>query len=97
MPSYGVSVYADWTALPRLHLIPSADIASSRWTVTSAALITYYRTRAYVNAAIKAEYALKGGTSISASVRKLLDEKYHLVDGFPEAGRSYQLAFLAAY
>lgn len=71
-------VYADWTALPRLHLIPSADIASSRWTVTSAAPITYYRTGAYVNAALKAEYALRKGISISASVRNLFDDKYQL-------------------
>jgi hypothetical protein len=26
-----------------------------------------------------------------------LDDKYQLVDGFPEAGRSYQLALKAAY
>lgn len=97
VPTHKAFVYADWTALPRLHLIPSADIASSRWTVTSAAPIIYYRTGAYVNAALKAEYTLRKGVSISASARNLFDDKYQLVDGFPEAGRSYQLALKAAY
>jgi len=97
VPTHKAFVYADWTALPRLHLIPSADIASNRWTVTSAAPITYYRTGAYVNAALKAEYELSKGVSVSASARNLFDANYRLVDGFPEAGRSYQLAIKAAY
>ncbi|HZU64995.1 MAG TPA: TonB-dependent receptor [Novosphingobium sp.] len=97
VPTHKAFVYADWAVLRRLHLIPSADIASSRWTVTSATPITYYRTGAYVNAALKAEYDLRKGISLSASVRNLLDENYQLVDGFPEAGRSYQLAIRAAY
>lgn len=45
----------------------------------------------------KAEYTLRKGVSISASARNLFDDKYQLVDGFPEAGRSYQLALKAAY
>lgn len=97
VPTHKAFVYADWNALPRLHLIPSADIASSRWTVTSAAPITYYRTGAYVNAALKADYEVRKGVSVSASVRNLFDDQYQLVDGFPEAGRSYQLALKAAY
>jgi len=97
VPTHKAFVYADWTALPRLHLIPSADVASSRWTVTSTAPITYYRTGAYVNTALKAEYELRKGISVSVSARNLFDTNYSLVDGFPEAGRSYQLAIKAAY
>jgi len=97
VPTHKAFVYADWTPAARFHLIPSADIASSRWTVTSAAPIRYYRTGAYVNAAIKAEVELRQGISISASARNLLDANYQLVDGFPEAGRSYQLSFKASY
>lgn len=51
----------------------------------------------YVNAALKAEYELRRGISISASARNLFDDKYQLADGFPEAGRGYQLALKAAY
>lgn len=97
VPTHKAFVYADWTVLPRLHLVPSADIASSRWTVTDVAPIVYYRTGAYVNGAIKAEYELRHGTSISASVRNLFDQNYQLVDGYPEAGRSYQLSLKASY
>jgi iron complex outermembrane receptor protein len=97
VPTHKAFVYADWTVLPRLHLVPSADIASSRWTVTDVAPIVYYRTGAYVNGAIKAEYQLRHGTSISASVRNLFDQNYQLVDGYPEAGRSYQLSLKASY
>jgi iron complex outermembrane receptor protein len=50
-----------------------------------------------VNGAIKAEYQLRHGTSISASVRNLFDQNYQLVDGYPEAGRSYQLSLKASY
>lgn len=97
VPTHKAFVYADWTVLPRLHLVPSADIASSRWTVTDIAPIVYYRTGAYVNAALKAEYELRRGTSISASVRNAFDRNYQLVDGYPEAGRSYQLSLKASY
>ncbi|NKJ02730.1 TonB-dependent receptor [Novosphingobium sp. SG707] len=97
VPSHKAFAYADWTPISRFHLIPSADIASSRWTVTSAAPIRYYRTGAYVNAAIKAEVELRKGISIAASARNLFDANYQLVDGFPEAGRSYQLSLRASY
>jgi iron complex outermembrane receptor protein len=50
-----------------------------------------------VNAARKAEYELRKGISVSLSARNLFDDKYQLVDGFPEAGRSYQLAIKTAY
>ena len=97
VPCHKAFVYADWTPISRFHLIPSADIASSRWTMTSAAPIRYYRTGAYVNAAIKAEVELRKGITIAASARNLFDANYQLVDGFPEAGRSYQLSLRASY
>jgi iron complex outermembrane receptor protein len=97
VPTHKAFVYANWTPVPRFHLIPSADIASDRWTVTDVAPITYYRTGAYVNAAVRAEYDLLKTVKASVGVRNLFDANYQLVDGFLEPGRSFFLSLKAAY
>lgn len=90
VPTHKAFVYADWQALPRLHLIPSVDIASDRWTVDSAGT-NYYRTGSYIDASLRVDYEVNEHLAIGAGVRNAFDDLYYLTDGFPEAGRRFFL------
>ena len=92
VPDHKIFVYADWTA-GRVTLTPSVEAASKRWTVTSSSLIApvrYYRTGAYVLAGLTAKVAVTEKIDVQVSARNLLDQKYQLVDGFPEEGRNFR-------
>jgi iron complex outermembrane receptor protein len=97
VPTHKAFVYAEWSPAKRLRIVPSADIASDRWTVTDIAPITYYRTGANVNAALRAEYEVLQGVQAAVGVRNLFDSNYQLVDGFPEPGRSFFASLRARY
>ena len=97
VPTHKAFVYADWHPIPKLHVVPSADIASDRWTVTDIAPIVYYRTGAYVNAALRLDYEVIPGVDLSVGSRNLFDDNYQLVDGYPEAGRSFFASIRARY
>ena len=93
VPTHKLFVYADWKVVPRLTLTPSVEAASKRWTVTSSTLITpirYYKTGAYVLAGLTARVEVTPKVDVIVSARNLLDQKYQLVDGFPEEGRSFR-------
>ena len=89
VPTHKAFVYADWSPLPRLHILPSADVASDRWTVTDAAPIVYFRTGSYVNASLRMDYELTRGIELGVGLRNLFDDNFQLVSGFPEQGRSF--------
>lgn len=89
VPTHKAFLYADWVPVQHVHVTPSVDIASNRWTVTDIAPIIYYRTGSYANAALKLSYELRNGIEIGVGVRNLFDSNYRLVDGYPEQGRSY--------
>jgi len=93
VPTHKLLAYADWKVLDRLTLTPSLETASKRWTVTSSSLITparYYRTGAYVLANLTAQVTVTPTTDVIVGVRNLLDQRYQLVDGFPEEGRNFR-------
>ncbi len=90
-------IYADWAPLPRLHLRPSADIESNRWTVTDAAPIVYFRTGHHVNAQLSAEYEVTRGLRATIGARNLFDQNYTPVAGYPEPGRSYYASLRFTY
>lgn len=89
VPTHKAFLYADWAPIARLHVLPSIDIASDRWTVTDVAPIVYYRTGSYANAALRISYDVTKQIEASVGVRNLFDDNYRLVDGFPEPGRSF--------
>lgn len=97
VPNDKAFVYADWSPVKRLHILPSADIESNRWTVTDAAPIIYYRTGSHVDAALRAEYEFDKGIQLAIGARNLLDQNYQLVSGYPEAGRSFYASVKVSY
>jgi iron complex outermembrane receptor protein len=92
VPTHKALVYADWSLLGGLHVQPSVEIASSRWTLFTATPTTqparYVRTGSYVNAAIRLEYSVNDKIDVGLGARNLFDEEYSLTDGFPEPGRT---------
>jgi len=91
VPTNKAFVYADWTPLRSLHIRPSADIASDRWTVNTAGT-AYFRTGHYVDVGLSADYDITAHLGFTVGARNLLDQNYQLVAGFPEPGRRYYLS-----
>ena len=101
VPTHKGLIYADWAPLAGLHVQPSVEIASSRWTLFTATPASqparYYRTGSYVNTALRIDYAVTEKIEIGVGARNLFDEEYSLTDGFPEPGRSLYLTLRARY
>lgn len=101
VPTHKGLIYADWAPLAGLHVQPSVEIASNRWTLFTATPASqparYYRTGSYVNTALRIDYAITEKIEIGVGARNLFDEEYSLTDGFPEPGRSLYLTLRARY
>ena len=90
VPRHKAFVYLEWRPVPALHVLPSLEFASDRWTVTTDGT-RYYRTGSYAQASLKVEYDLTAAVSIGVGVQNAFDDSYVLSDGFPEPGRRYFL------
>ncbi|ATI79674.1 TonB-dependent receptor plug domain-containing protein [Sphingobium yanoikuyae] len=92
VPTHKGFAYLDWAPVERLHIVPSVDLASNRWTLFTATPASqparYYRTGAYVNASLRVDLALTDQIDLSIGGRNLFDDYYTLTDGFPEPGRT---------
>ncbi len=101
VPTHKGFAYLDWAPVERLHIVPSVDLASDRWTLFTATPATqpvrYYRTGAYVNAGLRVDYALTDKIEIGVGGRNLFDDYYTLTDGFPEPGRALFASIRARY
>ena len=102
VPGHKGFVYADWSPTPRLHVVPSVEAASNRTTLASTTptppgVPFYYRTGSYVQGNIRVDYEVVDGIQLGVGARNLFDDNYQLVDGFPEAGRSFFASLRARY
>ena len=92
VPTHKGFAWIDWAPIAGLHILPSVEIASNRWTLFTATPSSqpprYYRTGNYVNAALRIDYAVTDRIDIGVGARNLFDEYYVLTDGYPEPGRS---------
>lgn len=86
-PVHKLFAFADWQPVAGLHLVPSLEAASTRWTSNSAQTV-YYRTGAYATANLKVSYEVVKGLEAEAVVRNITDRNVQLMDGYPEEGRS---------
>jgi iron complex outermembrane receptor protein len=96
VPTHKAFFYADWQPIAVLHILPSLEVDSDRWTVTTNGA-TYYRTGSYVQANLRADFDVTGNITLGAGVRNAFDDSYRLVDGFPEPGRRFFLSARARY
>ena len=92
VPTEKAFVHADWRPISGLTITPSVEVASNRWTVTSAAPIKYYRTGRYTQVNLAATWDINDHANILVGARNLTDENYQLVDGFPEEGRNFYVS-----
>jgi len=90
VPTHKAFLYADWTPLGGLRIMPNLDIASDRWVVTPAG--GYYRTGDYVLTNLSIQYDVLPGVEIGVGGRNLFDVNYSTADGYPEPGRSLFLS-----
>lgn len=97
VPTHKAFLYADVAPISRLHIVPTLEIASDRWTVTDIAPIVFYRTGSYVNGGLRADVTVLDNVTVGVGVRNLFDDNYILVDGFPEPGRSFFASIRAKY
>ncbi|WP_150294302.1 TonB-dependent receptor plug domain-containing protein [Sphingobium estronivorans] len=101
VPTHKGFAYLDWAPVEKLHIVPSVDLASNRWTLFTATTASqpqiYYRTGAYVNAGLRVDYALNDHVEIGVGGRNLFDDYYTLTDGFPEPGRTLFASIRARY
>jgi len=96
VPSHKGFAFLEWSPVPVLHILPSVEIASSRWTVNTAGT-NYYRTGSYVQASLRVDYDILETVTIGAGVRNAFDDLYVLTDGFPEPGRRFFLRARARF
>jgi iron complex outermembrane receptor protein len=97
VPTHKGFVYASWSPLPGLRVVPSADFASNRTTLTTTSPPIYYQTGRYVEANLRADYTLLPGVEVGVGARNLFDDNHSFTDGFPEPGRSFFATIRAAY
>jgi len=90
VPKHKALVYADWEPLTSLHVLPSLEFASDRWTTNSAGT-SYFETGSYVLANLRVDYDVTDRITLGAGVRNAFDDLYFLADGFPEPGRRFFL------
>jgi len=87
VPEHSSFVWAEWSPIPALRILPSIDIASKRWTVNTAGT-RYYQTGDYVLANLRVDFDVTDWATLGLGGRNLLDENYTTVDGYPEQGRT---------
>lgn len=100
VPTHKLFASAEWHASRNLQVTPSIEWDSSRWTVTSSAAITparYYRTGTYTLVNLALNWTVSQHLDTLLGGRNLFDRNYQLVDGFPEAGRSFYLSLRGRY
>ena len=90
-PTHKLFAYADFRALPRLTITPSLELSGNRWTATSNGA-RYYRTGRAALANLGVSFAVTDSVELTANARNLFDNRFQLVDGYPEEGRSVQVA-----
>lgn len=105
VPTHKGFVYAVWSPVEKLRIVPSVDIASKRTTLDTyfpvrigqSAVTRYYRTGGYAQANLRIDYEIIDGVQVGVGAKNLFDDYHVLTDGFPEPGRSFFASIRARY
>ncbi len=97
VPTWKGFVYLDWRPVPKLTVRPNVELASDRWSMSTAVPLTFIRTGAYALVNLSADYDVTDRLRLTVAAQNLGDQNYQLTDGFPEAGRSFYLSARARF
>jgi len=108
VPTHKAFIYADWSPVARLRVLPTVEIASDRTMLASYAPPlpsaptvsgppVYFKGGNYVNASLRIDYAINDMIEIGVGARNLFDRYYELADGYPEPGRNIFVTARARY
>lgn len=87
VPTHSAFLWANWSPLPVLHVLPNVDIASDRWGVNTAGT-RYYRLGNYVLANLRVDLDIAPFATVGIGGRNLFDRNVTTADGYPDAGRT---------
>lgn len=87
VPEHSGFVWAEWSPIEALRILPSLDVASKRWTVNTAGT-RYYKIGSYALANLRVDFDVTDWATLGVGGRNLFDENYATVDGYPEGGRT---------
>ncbi|AXB77021.1 TonB-dependent siderophore receptor [Novosphingobium sp. P6W] len=87
VPEHSGFVWAEWSPIKALRILPSLDVASKRWTVNTAGT-RYYKIGSYALANLRVDFDVTDWATLGVGGRNLFDENYATVDGYPEGGRT---------
>lgn len=87
VPEHSGFVWAEWSPIEALRILPSLDVASKRWTVNTAGT-RYYKIGNYALANLRVDFDVTDWATLGVGGRNLFDADYTTVDGYPEAGRT---------
>ncbi len=96
IPRHAAYLRLDWLAQENLKISPSIELASSRWTdsaiqPTDPTQVAYTKVPGFGLVNLDAEWKVTDQATVVFGLRNVFDKNYELVDGFPEAGRSFFL------
>lgn len=95
-PRHNAFVRLDWQATPTLTVSPSVQVSSSRLSESAIqpedpAAIAYTRMGGFALANLDFAWQASDRAEVLVGVRNIFDRNYALVEGYPEAGRSFFL------
>lgn len=96
VPTHAANLQLEWMAQDNLMISPSLELASSRWTdsaiqPTDPTDVAYTKVSGFGLVNLNVDWQVTDRASVAFGLRNLFDKNYGLVDGFPEAGRSFFL------
>jgi iron complex outermembrane receptor protein len=103
VPKHKAFLYASWSPIAALTIVPNLEIASGRTTLdtfvpgAAAGTVRYYKTGGYAVANLRVDYEVLKNVEIGVGARNLFDKYYLLTDGFPEPGRSFFASLRVRY
>jgi iron complex outermembrane receptor protein len=96
VPTHIAFLYAEWTPLTAIAIVPSLNIASDRWLVNTQGT-SWFRNGGYALANLRVNFTLRRGLEAAIGVQNLFDLNYQLASGFPEPGRSFFVTLRAGF
>lgn len=96
IPSYAAFVRLDWMAQDDLKISPAVELASSRWSESAIqpadpTEMSYTKIGGFGLVNLDVDWQVTERANLVFGLRNLFDKNYELVDGYPEAGRSFFL------